>query len=148
LRGVRGTHSEGPCISRPQLRAEISLTRIRKDGEHALFMSDFRSHLTAGVKNRSRRDSAKNPLLLRKTARTAFCVVVPNRDETVHDVSIEDFRNKPGTDALDPVRAWFSAGEDRRFGGFYCKETQRLDFLLHYFAGACSCSPGTDTDNE
>src|SRR5262249_23583304 len=88
---------------RPQLRAEVSLASVGQDGEHTFTGAEFRGDQAAGVKNRSRGDPAKNPLLLRKATRRAPRIVVRNRDETIDHVFIEDIRNEAGTDPLNFV---------------------------------------------
>src|SRR5262245_17933455 len=122
LRGVRGAQSAGACISRPKLRAEIALARIRQDGEQAFSRAQLRRDDAAGVKNRSRGDPAKNPLLLRKTARSASRVVIRNRDETMNNVFIEDLGNESGADTLNFVRTRLTTGKHRRVGGFHSEQ--------------------------
>src|SRR5205085_7411844 len=97
---------------------------------------------------RSRRDSAKNPLLLRKAARCVARVVVRNRDESIDNFSIEDFGDETGADPLDLVGTRFSAGEHGRVGRLDGKNFQRLDFLLKDLAGAGGGTAGSDSDHE
>src|SRR2546428_7548341 len=149
LRGVRETHNApGPTISRPQLRTKIALARIGKDGEHAFAAAQFRCDHTACVKNRSRRNSAKNPLLFRQPARGFARIVERNRDKSIDYFSIEDFGNESGTDALNLVRPRPAAREHRRFRRLNGEKSQRLDFLLHDFAGPGCGSAGSQADDQ
>src|SRR5215475_7431630 len=109
-------------ISRPKLRAEISLAGIRQDGEQAFSVAQLWSNEAAGVKNRSRGDSAKNPFLFRKATRSVSRIVVRNRDEAMNDILVEDFWNKSGADALNFVRTRLAAREHRRIRRFNGKQ--------------------------
>src|SRR4030095_15215504 len=99
---------------RPQLRAEVALAGVGQDGEHTFTVAEFRSDQAAGVKNRSRGDPAKNPLLLRKTARRAPRIVIRNRDEPIHHVFVEDLWNEARADTLNFVRTSPSARKHGR----------------------------------
>src|SRR6185369_1350058 len=105
--------SMGAVSLRPQLRAEVAFAGVGQDGKQAFAVPKLGRNHAAGVKNRSRRDSAKNPFLLRKTLRRSAGIVVRNRDKTIHYILVEDFRDKTGSDSLDFVRAGFAAGENR-----------------------------------
>src|SRR5262245_29310273 len=140
--------SVGALTLRPQLRAEISLASVREDGEQAFTAPKLRGDEAAGVKNRSRRDSAKNPLLLRKPARGVARIVKRNRDKAIHNVSIEDRGNESGADTLNFVRAGLTAGKNGRFGGLDCKEFQGFDLFLHNFARARGGAACPDTHDQ
>src|SRR5205823_14436211 len=106
--------SVGAIVLRPQLRAEIALASVRQDGEHTFTTADLGGDQAACVKNRSRRDPAKNPFLLRQAARGVSRIVVRNRKEAIDHRSIEDFWNESGADALNLVGPGLPAREHRR----------------------------------
>ena len=96
--------SVGAIALRPQLRAEIALASIREDGEHSFTVAEFGGNKAAGVKNRSRGDSANDPLEFCKTPRTSARIVKRNRDEAIDHRCVEDFGDETGADTLNFVR--------------------------------------------
>src|SRR5205085_994916 len=130
------------------LRAEIALARIRQDGEHAFTVAELRGNQAACVKNRSRGDPAKNPLLLREPARSAARILVRNRDESIDCVSIENFGDEARADTLNLVRSGLAAREHRRIRRLDGKDSQRFDLLLQDLADAGSGAACSYSNNE
>src|SRR5262245_56303245 len=98
----------GSLESEILLDADIPLASIAENGDHVLTRSKFLGHFLRCEHVGSGRNPYQETFFFRELLGRLIGFVVGHRHDTIKNRSLQHFRDKPRTDALNLMGAWLS----------------------------------------
>src|SRR5580698_4697 len=110
----------------------------RRQNHNDQFPGIFRTtrHLQSRNHSCSRRNANQQTLFEWKPSRHIDCVIIAYRDDFINIFATQNARNKTGTNSLNFVRRWLSAGKHRAIHWFYGNSLERRFPGLDVFRNA------------